>query len=261
MSNRVLTLSSLTFRDVVYLSSPILQLFNKSLASGTFPLVRKTSFIYPIHKSGDRSDVKNYRPISILSTLAKVFESIVTTRLSNFLFLSIGDSQHGFVEGRSFLSNLLLYNDFIFEAFKNKTQVDSNYFDFSKAFDTVNHERLLEKVWNAGIRGTLYRWIRSYLVGRSQSVWTRGAESHLFQPSSGVPQGSYLGPLLFCIYINDLSLFLPNCKLLLYADGAKLYLLMKDINDLLKLQQEIDNFLLWASVNGLSVNFDKCFFM
>ena len=97
--------------------------------------------------------------------------------------------------------------------------------------------------------------------GRSQSVRTCGAESYPFQPTSGVPQGSNLGPLLFCIYINDLSLFLPNCELLLYADDAKLYLVIKDINDLLKLQQEIDNFLLWASVNGLSVNSDKCFFM
>ena len=156
---------------------------------------------------------------------------------------------------------MLLYNDFIFEAFKNKTQVDSIYFDFSKAFDTFNHERLLGKVWNAGIRQMLYRWLRACLVGRPQSIKICAAESYPLQPTSGVPQGSNLGRLLFCIYINDLFLFFPNCKLLLYSDDAKLYLVLKDINDLLKLEQEIDTFLLWASVNRLSVNSDKCCFM
>ena len=110
--------------------------------------------------------MQNYRPISILSTLAKVFESIVTSRLSDFL-LSFADSQDGFFKGRSVLSNLLIYSDFIFNAFKSRLQVDSVYFAFSKAFDTVYHDRLFGKVWNAGIRGTLFRWIGSYLVGRS----------------------------------------------------------------------------------------------
>ena len=112
--------------------------------------------------------------------MAKVFESIITSRLSDFLLLSIVDNQHGFVNGRSALSNLLIYNDFIFDAFKGRSEVDSVYFDFSKAFDTVNHDRLFGKVWNAAIRGTLYRWLGSYLVGQCQSVRTCGAESYSF---------------------------------------------------------------------------------
>ena len=248
-------------RCIPSLAKPILQLFNKSLSTGIFPSSWKNSYIYPIYKSGDKAEVQNYRPISILSTLAKVFESIVTSRLSDFLLLSIADSQHGFVKGRSVLSNLLIYNDFIFDAFKSRSQVDSVYFDFSKAFDTVNHDRLLGKVWNAGIRGTLFRWLGSYLVGRSQTVRTCGAESHSFQPTSGVPQGSNLGPLLFCIYINDLSDCLSSCKILLYADDAKLYLVVENINDSLKLQRDINKFLHWAAINGLSVNSSKCFFV
>ena len=127
---------------------------------------------------------------------------------------------------------------------------------FPKRSDTVNHQQLLGKVWNAVIRATLYRLLESYLVDRSQSVRTCGAESYTFQPTSGVPQGSNLG--LFCIYINDFSLSLPRCKLLLYTYDAKLFLVIENSH---QLQQEINNFLLWSRINGLSVHPSKCFFM
>ena len=113
----------------------------------------KTSYIHPIYESGHKAKMQNYRPISILPTLTKVFESIVTSRLSDFFLLSISDSQHGFVKGRSVLPKFSIYNYLIFDSFKSRSQVDFVYFDFSEAFDTVNHDRLLEKVWNAGIRG------------------------------------------------------------------------------------------------------------
>ena len=124
----------------------------------------------------------NYRPISVLSTLAKVFESIVTKRLSDFLLLSISTTQHGFVKGRSTLTNSLLYNDYIFDDFKKKMQVDSIYFDFSKAFDSVNYGHLLERVWNACVGGTIFRWVKSYLSEQSQSVRICGAESYSSLP-------------------------------------------------------------------------------
>ena len=129
-------------RCLASLTRPLLLSFNKSLSSGLFPHQWETSFIFPIHKSADRSDIENYRPISILSSIAKVFESIVTRMLPDFLLIFIAQSQHGFVKGRSVLTNLLIYNDFLFDAFKNKSQVGSIYFDFSKGFDTVNHECL-----------------------------------------------------------------------------------------------------------------------
>ena len=119
---------------------PILLLFNKSLSDGVLPERSKTSYIFPIFKSGDRSDIENYCPISILSYLAKVIESIITRKLCDFLLMSICLSQHGFVRGRSVLMNLLLYNDIIFEASKSKSQV-SVYFNYSKAFMNIMLDR------------------------------------------------------------------------------------------------------------------------
>ena len=128
------------------LFSPLLKIFNKSLSQGIFPEIWKKSFIFPIFKDGGKSNAANYRPISIISTLAKIFESIVVKRLSEFFLRSIGIFQHGFIKRRSTLTNLLLFNDYIFNAFIKKQQVDAIYIDFSKAFDKVNHTLLLQKV-------------------------------------------------------------------------------------------------------------------
>ena len=166
------------------LVGPILYLFNKSLAVGVFANFWKQTFIFPIFKSGNKSDASNYRPISIISTLAKIFESI---SCSKFLFPKIGTHQHGFIRGRSVLSNLLLYNDFLFEAFKVDLQAASIYVDLPKAVDTVNQGLLIQKIWNAGIRGSLFYWVRSC-----------GATSYEFPSPSGVPQGSNIGPILLC---------------------------------------------------------------
>ena len=240
------------------LLSPLLKLYNKSLSSGVFPDFWKESFIFPIHKDGDKSDVVNYRPISILSTFAKIFESIIAKRLAEYFLRSIGSFQHGSIKGRSTLTNLLLFNNFIFEAFLEKWQVDSIYIDFSKAFDRVNHGMLLRKLENAGIGGSLLKWLESYLSCRSQSVRSCGASSFKFSPTSGVPQGSNLGPLLFSVFINDLAEVVKLVKVLLYADDIKLLFLVRSERDAVTLQRELEGLLRWSVSNGLPINLSKC---
>ena len=146
-----------------FLIKLLILLYNKSLSSGIFPSLWKKSFVFSTHKSEDKSNGANYCQISIISALAKIFESIVSTKISEFLFNKIGPLQHGFIKGKSLLTNLLLYNEFLSIAFQKGFKVDLIYIDFSKAFDTVNYRLLLQKVWNFGIRGTLHHWLQSYL--------------------------------------------------------------------------------------------------
>ena len=124
----------------------------------------------------------------------------------------------------------------------------------------VNQNRLLEKIWNAGVRGILFQWLKCQLTDRFQSVRMCGSESYFFHPSSGVSQDSNLGPLLFCIFINGISLELTSCKLLLYADDATLFFVIRDPRDSTLLQLEMNKFLIWASANGLNVSDNKCNF-
>ena len=166
--------------------------------------------------------------------------------------------QHGFLKGRSVLTNLLLYNDFLSTAFREKFKVDSIYIDFSKAFDTVNHRLLLQKIWNIGIRGKLHSWLQSYLVGRTQRVRSCGSMSYPFATPSGVPQGSNIGPILFILFINDLPGTLKDSAILLYADDAKIYKIVKSPSDALLLQRDLDRLHSWAIRNGLQINLLKC---
>ncbi|KAG7309384.1 hypothetical protein JYU34_005343 [Plutella xylostella] len=237
---------------------PLSIIFNKSLKSGIFPHSWKLAHIIPIHKSGDKSNCENYRPISILSCMAKLFESLVYKYLFNHLQPLISDKQHGFVKGKSTISNLLEYKNYLCQSFAVRGQVDSIYTDFSKAFDKVSHSLLVHKVMEYGIHGSLHRWITSYLGQRSQLVAVKGYTSKPLFVSSGVPQGSHLGPLLFILFINDLAECLEN-PCLLYADDLKVFRKVNDVNDCLSIQNDINKIANWCSNNMMSLNVKKCF--
>lgn len=237
---------------------PLSIIFNKSLSTGNFPQIWKTAYIIPIFKSGDKTKCENYRPISILSCLAKLFESLVYSHLYNHVKQQITTSQHGFVAGRSTISNLLVYKNYICSAFAKRGQIDAVYTDFSKAFDRVNHQILSAKLSGYGIHGSLLRWFESYVARRNQVVAIRG---HLSAPSPvpmGVPQGSHLGPLLFIIFINDIVDYIDSCCLL-YADDMKLFRTISDTGDCLALQRDIDAVSEWCTRNHLDLNISKCF--
>lgn len=205
-------------------------LFNALLSTGIFPNVLKQGFVVPIYKSGGRSCVTNYRPIVIQSTLAKVFESHVLDHLIYYLKKYILCNQHGFLRGRSTITNLLSFLEYIVSAFIDSSQVDCIYLDYSKAFDKVHHGLLVAKLAGCGICGRLLSWLACYLEDRELIVKCGGAYSVPFRVLSGVPQGSHLGPLLFNVFVNDIVRVLTaNC--LMFADDLKIFATVTSVSD------------------------------
>ena len=239
------------------ISLPLSLIFNKSLEENHFPSLWKEALIIPIHKSGDRSLAENYRPISLLSSCSKILERYVSDWLSAHFGQHIVKEQHGFVKRRSTASNLLDFTNFVAKCLNSRQEVHTIYTDFAKAFDTVNHKILLSKLSSLNVPIPLVLWLASYLSNRSCRVSFDGCTSRSFSPSSGVPQGSILGPLLFLFFINDLPPLL-TCPCLLYADDLKLFSAISSPMDCVSLQNNLDTLVRWCSTNGLALNVRKC---
>ncbi len=221
----------------VSLSKPLSILFNKSLAENKFPSKWKISFVSPIFKQGDKNDVSNYRAVSIMCAVSKIFERLVFNMLFESVKDVIAQSQHGFFAGRSTQSNLMDYVSSIAHEIVNGGQVDTIYTDFTKAFDKVDHDRLIMKLSTFGFSEELLLWFRSYLRDRSQFVVIGGSRSERIVPTSGVPQGSILGPFLFILFINDLLTSLSSCYG--FADDLKIYRSIKNKYDCEILQENL----------------------
>lgn len=236
---------------------PLSILYNKSIREGVFPSAWKVSSVTPVYKSGKRSDVSNYRPISILAAASKVFERIVFNRVYEHVKCFITPAQHGFVTGKSTLTNLLEFVTRVTDSMLDGGQLDVIFTDFSKAFDRVSHSLLLLKLQNFGIKSNALRWFKSYLSGRTQRVVIGGGKSDVITTPSGVPQGSILGPLLFLLFINDLpDLFTSDSSL--FADDNKIYRKIESAADGYCLQSDITSFSAWCDKNQLDLNQDKC---
>lgn len=240
------------------ITKPLYILFNKSLNSGIFPVAWKYSRVTPIHESGDKSNVENYRPISILDSIPKFFESLVTDKLFQLLRPIIVDQQHGFLDKKSTVTNLAIIHHHIENAIENRSQLDLVYTDFAKAFDSVSRKVLISKLRELGIVDPLLSWINDYLRYRKQIVRIEDSNSREILVTSGVPQGSHLGPLLFILFINDLPLVLRHCQILLYTDDAKLFAPVNSIDDAQLVQRDLDSFITWCHENHMSVNASKC---
>ena len=210
---------------------PLSILFNKSLDSGVLPGDWKIGHIVPIYKKGNKTKVNNYRPVCLTSIVIKIFESIIKDTVSSYLSDNnlLSPNQHGFTPWKSCCTQLLhALNDWTL-ALDERLSTDVIYFDFSKAFDSVPHTRLLLKLQAYGINGQLLNWFKNFLIGRRQCVKINGVLSPCVQVSSGVPQGSILGPLLFSLYVNELP-SLVSSQLLMFANFIALFALLMTVS-------------------------------
>ena len=237
---------------------------NSSFEQGVFPQALKTAKVVPVHEGGSKTDIKNYRPISLLATFSKVFEKLMHNRVINFLdtYNILCENQYGFRPGRSCEHALLNAKDTILNSMSKKQVTLLLLIDFSKAFDLVDHSILLNKLEHYGIRGLALNWFKSYLKNRNQFVSIGTSESSAKQIIYGVPQGSILGPLLFIIYINDLPQISEIAKFIMYADDANIFLTGENINEVYdKLKILSDVLVKWVDNNGLALNLKKTNYM
>ena len=195
---------------------------NKSLTEGSLPSLLKIANVCPIFKKNDRTKCANYRPISLLSNISKIFERIVYNRVESFLKDNdiIYQHQYGFRRKYSTNHAVLSILEEVRQQLDKKNFSCGVFVDLEKAFDTVNHKILIEKLNHYGIKGTPNQWFTSYIKNRSQSVTLDGILSEKLPVHCGVPQGSILGPLLFLIYINDMNKALKKCKVFQFADDT-----------------------------------------
>ena len=224
-------------------------IFNQSLSQGKFISCFKHTKVIPLFKKGCPKDVSNYRPISLLSCFSKIIEKLVYIRLYSFLnkFNLISENQFGFRRGHSTCHLTSLLTDQIATSFEEKMNSLGIFLDLSKAFDTINHKILLNKLYHYGVRGTVHDWFKSYLFGRTQQVDYNSSISNIEPISSSVLQGSILSPLLFIIYINDSSKCLKYSNNLSFADDTTIILSAKNNN------------LLFQKGNKELENIDNCF--
>lgn len=243
------------------LALPLALIFNESLSTGIFPSAWKDALVIPLHKGGDTGSVKNYRPISLITVFAKVFESLLCPILFWHLKQVIAPEQHGFMKSRSTVTNMISFIGDLAEGIDRGHSFDVVYTDFSKAFDKVSHNMLLMKLSSVGIAGPFLSWCRSYLTNRQSVVVVGGYHSKPFTSVSGVPQGSHLGPLLFISFINDIGKCFTHSKFYMFADDLKFFRTVNSAEEALLLGEDLKRLLLWCISNGMTLNAEKCHVM
>lgn len=250
--------------SAIYIVDLLSFLMNLSITEGVFPDVLKTARVVPIYKKGDSADFNSYRPVSLLPSVSKVFEKLMLQKFFSFVERNetISTVQHGFIGGRSTTSAILHFLSCLYDNMDRRCKCIGIFLDLSKAFDLVDHSRLLYKLAAYGFRGTAYKWLKSYLADRSQLVDIGGVLSSPRSVQCGVPQGSVLGPFLFLLFVNDLPAAFESQGLTMFADD-NCYLCKSDsVREVrAEAQRMLNKFYSWFKENKLILNKEKTVFM
>ena len=247
-----------------FISDTICNLFNSSVLEGIFPDILKQAKVTPIYKSGSSKLINSYRPISILSTLSKIFEKLMCKRFNNFLETNniLCKQQFGFRSNSSTSDAIVEFLDLCYGALDVKKCFMSVFLDLSKAFDTLDHNILMSKLSHIGIEGSSYRWFLSYLLDREQQVSIGLATSSIKKIKYGVPQGSVLSPILFLVYINDMYKSSDKLNFVHFADDSTVFCEGSDATELGNIfNAELQNVDKWLISNKLSLNLLKTKYM
>ncbi|XP_073537645.1 uncharacterized protein [Phyllobates terribilis] len=238
---------------------PLSIIFENSWRTGEVPEDWRRANVVPIFKKGKKVDPGNYRPVSLTSIPGKIFEQIIKQHVCKYMDKNevINQSQHGFVTNKSCQTNLISFYDRITDWVDQGNAVDIVYLDFSKAFDKVSHTILIEKMTKYAMDQATVRWIHNWLSDRTQRVVVNGFTSSWMNVSSGVPQGSVLGPVLFNIFINDLDEGIEG-KLIQFADDTKLGGIANTREERERIQKDLNKLEQWAATNRMVFNREKC---
>jgi hypothetical protein len=237
-------------------------IFQRSVCTGCLPDDWTNANVAPVFKKGDRHLAENYRPVSLTSVVCKLLEHIIYSHLMSHLQTHkiLTDLNHGFRSRFSCETQLVVTLHDLCRSFEQKIQTDIAILDFSKAFDTVPHSKLLDKLSSFGIKGTLHQWLTAFLTRRRMKVVVEGQQSQEVTVDSGVPQGTVLGPLLFLCHINDLPDQVKS-QVRLFADDCLLYREIKSQDDHTILQQDLACLETWAINWGMKFNAKKCYIL
>lgn len=243
-----------------FISSSLAHIFNLCIEKSIWPDSLKAAEIVPIYKSGHKYEPCNYRPISLISNIAKLLEKVMHKRLYNFFETSkiFSKNQYGFMKKLGTKDALSLFAKKIYDSVDKSKNVAATFLDLAKAFDCVNHKLLLDKLYKYGVRGKPYLLIKSYLSDRRQKVKIGDYESDYKIVKTGVPQGTILGPLFFIIYMNDLLNVIPNESIISYADDTTI---ITSGNNWEEVELKMNKLLIivheWLIENKLTLNVQK----
>ena len=245
------------------LSYPIHIIWSQSFTSGTVPSCYKLSYISPLHKGGSHALPSNYRPVSLTSHIIKIFERVVRKHLVSYLESNklLCKEQHGFRAQHSCLTQLLHHFDDVHENYMNGDDTDCIYLDYAKAFDKVDHGLLIRKLHKYGVNSKVTKWIESFLTQRIQQVVVDGSKSQTAPIISGVPQGTVLGPVLFLVFINDITQCIVDSTIRCFADDTRISKAIRREHDVTVLQDDLNRVINWSVKNKMSLHEDKFQYM